>query len=56
MDEKQSHIDSDIGAQGEVCSNAARVFVHRPILKSFVERVVEATRALKVGDPMVQCA
>jgi acyl-CoA reductase-like NAD-dependent aldehyde dehydrogenase len=41
--------------KGEVCSNGTRVYVHRSIMAPFVEKVVDATRMLKVGDPMV-CA
>lgn len=38
--------------QGEICSNGTRVFVHRSIYDAFVERLVAATRALVIGDPM----
>lgn len=39
-------------SQGQVCSNGTRVFVHRSIAKTFTERLVSATKALKIGDPM----
>jgi len=38
-------------SQGQVCSNAARVFVHRSIAKEFTDKLVETTRNLKIGDP-----
>ena len=38
--------------QGEVCSNGTRVFVQRRLHERFVERLVERTGRLKVGDPL----
>ncbi|XP_047135173.1 4-trimethylaminobutyraldehyde dehydrogenase [Hydra vulgaris] len=38
--------------QGEACSNGTRVYVHESILDSFLEKVVEATRNLNIGDTM----
>ena len=37
--------------QGEICSNGTRVFVHEKIRDAFVEKLVSATRKLKVGKP-----
>jgi betaine-aldehyde dehydrogenase len=37
---------------GEVCSNGTRVFVHRSIRASFVERLRERAAAMRVGDPL----
>ena len=37
---------------GQICSNGTRVFVHRSIRDRFVERLVERTRAIVIGDPM----
>lgn len=37
---------------GQSCIAGARLFVQRDILDHFVERLVAATRALRVGDPM----
>ncbi|HLW26415.1 MAG TPA: betaine-aldehyde dehydrogenase [Kiloniellales bacterium] len=37
---------------GEVCSNGTRVFVHRHLRDAFLERLVERTRRLKIGDPL----
>jgi acyl-CoA reductase-like NAD-dependent aldehyde dehydrogenase len=39
-------------SQGEVCSNGTRVFVHEKIFDEFLSKVVQATRNLKIGDPM----
>ena len=36
---------------GQDCCARSRVFVERSIFEPFVERFVQATRALKVGDP-----
>ncbi len=38
--------------QGEICTNGTRVFVQRPLLEAFTERLLNRTRALRVGDPM----
>jgi betaine-aldehyde dehydrogenase len=37
---------------GQICSNGTRVFVHKSIRDRFVERLVERTRAIIIGDPM----
>jgi acyl-CoA reductase-like NAD-dependent aldehyde dehydrogenase len=37
--------------QGQICMSARRIIVEEPIADSFVERLVEKTRALKSGDP-----
>ena len=37
---------------GEVCSNGTRVFVQRRILDEFMKRLLERTRALRIGDPL----
>jgi betaine-aldehyde dehydrogenase len=38
--------------QGEICTNGTRVFVQRKLLAAFLDRLVERTRKLRVGDPM----
>jgi betaine-aldehyde dehydrogenase len=38
--------------QGEICSNGTRVFVQRNIRDRFLSRLLEATRQLKIGDPL----
>ena len=37
---------------GQVCICNERTYVHRSVYDEFVERYVEAVRALRVGDPM----
>lgn len=37
--------------QGEICSNGTRVYVHESIKEQFIERLIEKTKALKIGDP-----
>ncbi|GGB08565.1 NAD/NADP-dependent betaine aldehyde dehydrogenase [Brucella endophytica] len=37
---------------GQVCSNGTRVFVHKSIRERFVARLLERTRAIRIGDPM----
>ncbi|QXQ08430.1 betaine-aldehyde dehydrogenase [Sphingosinicellaceae bacterium] len=39
-------------SSGQVCSNGTRVFVHRSILKEFLERLVARTAKLRIGDPL----
>ncbi len=38
--------------QGEICSNGTRVFVAESIKDEFLEKLVDKTCKLKVGDPM----
>ncbi|XP_043941335.1 4-trimethylaminobutyraldehyde dehydrogenase-like [Protopterus annectens] len=40
--------------QGEVCCNGTRVFVQREIMEKFVAEVVKRTRAIKIGDPLLE--
>jgi len=37
---------------GQVCSNGTRVFVQRRLHDRFVERLVERTKAIRIGDPL----
>ena len=39
-------------SSGQVCSNGTRVFVQRPILEPFLERLCERTARLRIGDPL----
>ncbi|KAM9500654.1 4-trimethylaminobutyraldehyde dehydrogenase B [Clarias gariepinus] len=41
-------------SQGQVCSNGTRVFVHRSILGRFLEEVVRRTKAIRIGDPLLE--
>ncbi|MFY3792619.1 aldehyde dehydrogenase family protein [Ureibacillus sp. MALMAid1270] len=40
------------GFSGQVCISLQRVYVHESIYDQFVERFVEETKKLKVGDPL----
>ncbi|MGH8264138.1 MAG: transcriptional regulator BetI, partial [Steroidobacteraceae bacterium] len=37
---------------GEVCSNATRVFVQRPVKAEFLRRLLARVGAMRIGDPM----
>ncbi len=37
---------------GQICIKVQRIYVHRPIYRDFVDRLVRAAAALPVGDPM----
>jgi 1-pyrroline-5-carboxylate dehydrogenase len=55
------HADLDIAAEGvmrsafgfdgQKCSANSRVYVERPVARDFVDRLVERTRSITVGDP-----
>ncbi len=36
---------------GQVCISVQRVYVHRPVYDEFLDKLVAATRRLKIGDP-----
>jgi len=38
--------------QGEVCTNATRVFVHNSIVDKYTNALIEVLQKLKVGDPL----
>lgn len=38
-------------SQGEVCSNATRVFVHESMVDAFTERLAERAAKMVIGDP-----
>ncbi|HVH67088.1 MAG TPA: aldehyde dehydrogenase family protein [Gemmatimonadales bacterium] len=42
---------SAFGLQNQKCSATSRVYVQQRVARPFVERLVERTRALKLGDP-----
>lgn len=44
-------IQSSFANQGEICLCGSRMFVERAIYDEFVERFVDATKKLRVGDP-----
>ena len=37
---------------GQVCSNGTRVFVQRGIEDRFLDRLVDRTKAIRIGDPL----
>lgn len=38
--------------QGEVCTCPSRILVHEDIYEKFMERVIERTKAIKMGNPL----
>jgi 1-pyrroline-5-carboxylate dehydrogenase len=42
---------SAFGLQNQKCSATSRVYVHRRVTAPFMEKLVERTKALKIGDP-----
>jgi len=42
---------SAFGLQGQKCSAASRILIEEPIFDDLVARLVEITKALKIGDP-----
>ncbi|KAI4890312.1 hypothetical protein NFI96_017724 [Prochilodus magdalenae] len=41
-------------SQGQVCSNGTRVFVHKHVLPQFLKEVVRRTKAIQIGDPLLE--
>src|SRR5882762_4932612 len=42
---------SAFGLQNQKCSATSRVYVHQRVASAFVEKLIEKTKALKIGDP-----
>jgi len=42
---------SAFGLGGQKCSACSRVYVHRNVEKAFLEKLLEKTREIKIGDP-----
>jgi len=38
--------------QGEICSNATRVFVQRGVMDTFLEKATARAQAIRIGDPL----
>jgi acyl-CoA reductase-like NAD-dependent aldehyde dehydrogenase len=38
-------------SQGQVCSNASKVLVHKSIIKPFTESLVSKVKQMRIGDP-----
>jgi betaine-aldehyde dehydrogenase len=47
-----TQVFSVFGNAGQDCCARSRILVERPAYREFVERFVERTRAIRVGDPM----
>ncbi|MCH2538874.1 MAG: aldehyde dehydrogenase family protein [Anaerolineales bacterium] len=47
-------VRSAFGATGQKCSSCSRVYVHRDVKSAFMDRLVELTKQLKVGDPTLR--
>lgn len=45
-------LNANYFTQGEVCSNATRVFVHKKIYDTFLEKIVPRVKAIKPGNPL----
>jgi aminomuconate-semialdehyde/2-hydroxymuconate-6-semialdehyde dehydrogenase len=48
----KTSLRSSFENQGEICLCGSRIFVERHVYSAFVERFVDETRHLKVGDPL----
>uniref|UniRef100_A0A914I8P9 Aldehyde dehydrogenase domain-containing protein n=1 Tax=Globodera rostochiensis TaxID=31243 RepID=A0A914I8P9_GLORO len=42
-------------SQGQVCSNASKVLVHRKVLEQFMQQIVHLTENMRIGDPLNEC-
>jgi len=42
---------SAFGLQNQKCSATSRVYVHRHVSKEFIEKLLDRTRSLRIGDP-----
>ncbi len=45
-------VRSSFSNQGQVCLSGSRIFVQNSVYDEFVGRLVEATRKLRIGDPL----
>ncbi|WP_411346926.1 aldehyde dehydrogenase family protein [Paenibacillus sp. WLX2291] len=45
-------VSGAFGNQGQVCISVQRIYVHEEIFDTFVQKFVEATGKLKLGDPL----
>lgn len=45
-------INSSFSNQGEICLCGSRIFIEKPLYNKFKEAFIEATKKLKVGDPL----
>src|SRR5436305_6560548 len=52
LEKAGASVSGSFGNAGQDCCARSRVLVERPVYDEIVERFVERTRALKVGDPL----
>lgn len=45
-------LESRVNNAGQVCCASKRYFVHARVAQAFTEKLIEALRGLKIGDPM----
>jgi len=48
----EGSLRSSFANQGQVCLAGSRIFVEASVFERFVERLVDAARGLRVGDPL----
>ncbi|WLR43322.1 aldehyde dehydrogenase family protein [Bacillus carboniphilus] len=46
-------VQGSFSFSGQVCISVQRIFVHEKIIHSFIEKMVEKTKELKLGDPLL---
>ena len=59
---EDADLDSAVGgamlgnfySTGQICTNGTRVFVHRSVKDSFLDRLVARTRKIRLGDPLIE--
>ncbi len=55
LDDAASGISSAaFGFSGQKCSACSRVYVHESVKEEFVSKLLERTRSLKIGDPLIK--
>ncbi len=47
-------LKSAFGLQGQKCSACSRIYVHASVAKAFADRLIEKTRAISIGDPVLK--
>ncbi|MBV8199713.1 MAG: aldehyde dehydrogenase [Acidobacteria bacterium] len=52
LEKAGASVSSSFGNAGQDCCARSRILVERPVYEEVVERFVERTRALRVGDPL----
>jgi betaine-aldehyde dehydrogenase len=52
LEKAGASVSSSFGNAGQDCCARSRILVERPVYQEVVERFVECTRALRIGDPL----